>query len=154
MRHAGALRIDHAMGLTRLWVVPEGRTAAHGAFLKLPEQDLIRLTKLESVRNRAIVLGEDPTRFLSTIQIGITSIGILNGVVGEAVLARPLAIWLQQVGLTVDSAGYVSTAIAVIVITYFSIVIGELVPKRVGQIRPEAIARFAAAPMPYAPCPK
>ncbi len=95
----------------------------------------------------AIALGEDPTRFLSTIQIGITSIGILNGVVGEAVLARPLSAWLRASGVEEGTASYVSTAIAVIVITYFSIVIGELVPKRVGQIRPEAIARFVAAPM-------
>ncbi len=52
----------------------------------------------------AIELGEEPTRFLSTIQIGITSIGILNGIVGEAVLARPLAIWLQSVGVTEQTA--------------------------------------------------
>ena len=47
----------------------------------------------------AIKLGEDPTRFLSTIQIGITSIGILNGIVGEAALAGPLADWLQSLGM-------------------------------------------------------
>lgn len=47
----------------------------------------------------ALKLGEDPTKFLSTIQIGITSIGILNGIVGEAVLAGPLSLWLQSFGL-------------------------------------------------------
>lgn len=47
----------------------------------------------------AVKLGEDPTRFLSTIQIGITSIGVLNGIVGEAALAAPLAIWLVTLGL-------------------------------------------------------
>jgi putative hemolysin len=47
----------------------------------------------------AMKLGEDPTRFLSTIQIGITSIGILNGIVGEAALAGPLAEWLQTLGM-------------------------------------------------------
>ena len=95
----------------------------------------------------AIELGEDPTRFLSTIQIGITSIGILNGVVGEAVLARPMSVWFIGAGMDPDTAGYVSTGIAVVVITYFSIVIGELVPKRMGQIQPETIARYVAAPM-------
>ena len=95
----------------------------------------------------AIKLAEEPTRFLSTIAIGITSIGILNGVVGEAVVARPLSIWMQGLGVGKDHADLGSTALAVIAITYFSIVIGELVPKRVAQIRPEAIARYAARPM-------
>ena len=95
----------------------------------------------------ALKLAEQPTRFLSTIQIGITSIGILNGIVGEAVLARPLSIWMQGLGVDKDHANFGSTALAVLVITYFSIVIGELVPKRVGQIRPEAIARFVSRPM-------
>ena len=56
----------------------------------------------------AVKLGEDPTRFLSTVQIGITSIGVLNGVVGESTLATPLAIWLQGVaGLPATTAGWV-----------------------------------------------
>ncbi len=97
----------------------------------------------------AIELGEEPTRFLSTIQIGITSIGILNGIVGEAVLARPFAIWMQEQGLAEHTASVASTALVVLTITYFSIVIGELVPKRVGQIRPEAIARVVATPMQW-----
>lgn len=97
----------------------------------------------------AIKLAEEPTRFLSTIAIGITSIGILNGVVGEAVLARPLSIWMQGLGVGKDHADLGSTAIAVVALTYFSIVIGELVPKRVAQIRPEAIARFVARPMQW-----
>ncbi len=97
----------------------------------------------------ALRLAEEPTRFLSTIAIGITSIGILNGVVGEAVLARPLSIWMQGLGVAKDHADLGSTAIAVVALTYFSIVIGELVPKRVAQIRPEAIARFVATPMQW-----
>ena len=68
MRHAGGIRIDHAMGLNRLWIVPEGRSAARGAYLRMPEADLLRLTRLESVRNRAIVLGED----LGTVPEGFT----------------------------------------------------------------------------------
>ena len=95
----------------------------------------------------AIKLAEEPTRFLSTVAIGITSIGILNGVVGEAVLARPLAIWMQGLGVEKDHAALGSTALAVVALTYFSIVIGELVPKRVAQLRPETIARIVARPM-------
>ncbi|MGL6072084.1 hemolysin family protein [Craterilacuibacter sp.] len=95
----------------------------------------------------ALKLGENPTRFLSTIQIGITSIGILNGIVGEAVLAEPLSIWLQALGLQQAPASIGSTVLVVMVITYLSIVVGELVPKRIGQFAPEAIARRIARPM-------
>jgi putative hemolysin len=95
----------------------------------------------------AIKLAEEPTRFLSTIQIGITSIGILNGIVGEALVARPISIWLQGFGIQQDRADLGSTALAVLIITYFTIVVGELVPKRIGQMRPETIARFAAPTM-------
>ncbi len=59
LRHAGGVRIDHAMGLNRLWVVPEGETSANGVYLSMPERDLLRLVRLESQRHRAIVLGED-----------------------------------------------------------------------------------------------
>jgi putative hemolysin len=97
----------------------------------------------------AVKLGEDPTRFLSTVQIGITSIGVLNGVVGESTLAAPLAVWLQGFGIASTTAGYMATAIVVAGLTYFSIVLGELVPKRLGQMAPEAIARLAARPISF-----
>ncbi|HEY8331444.1 MAG TPA: hemolysin family protein [Pseudomonas sp.] len=95
----------------------------------------------------ALKLGEDPTKFLSTIQIGITSIGILNGIVGEAVLAGPLSQWLQSFGIAENAANIGATAAVVIVVTYVSIVVGELVPKRIGQLNPEPIARLVARPM-------
>ena len=79
----------------------------------------------------AVKLGEDPTRFLSTIQIGITSIGVLNGIVGEAALAAPLAAWLERLGVPLPYGGYAATGLVVVLITYFSIVVGELVPKRI-----------------------
>ena len=110
-----------------------------------------RLMKLASEGDHAagvaLKLGEDPTRFLSTIQIGITSISILNGIVGEAVLAAPLSLWLQQLGMLQATANISATDIVVVVVTYISIVIGELVPKRIGQLSPEAIARLVARPM-------
>ncbi|ODS93365.1 MAG: hypothetical protein ABS45_02505 [Comamonas sp. SCN 65-56] len=95
----------------------------------------------------AAKLGENPTRFLSTIQIGITSIGVLNGIVGESALAQPVAAWLMQAGMQEKTAGYVALGIAVVVITYFSIVVGELVPKRLGQSYPEQLARIVARPI-------
>jgi putative hemolysin len=97
----------------------------------------------------AIKLHDEPTRFLSTIQIGITSIGILNGIIGEAVLAEPMAIWLQGLGMDVNTSSVISTALVVVVITFVSIVIGELVPKRIGQFNPEGIARLVARPMQF-----
>lgn len=112
-----------------------------------------RLQKLmdegDSAAAAAIKLGQDPTRFLSTIQIGITSIGVLNGVFGEAALAQPLTAWLISVGADVAWAGTVATAVVVVLITYFSIVIGELVPKRLGQSNPERIARLVARPIDW-----
>lgn len=95
----------------------------------------------------ALQLGQDPTRFLSTIQIGITSIGLLSGIAGEAVLAGPLAEWLQSIGVPGGTASIASTVIVVLGVTYVSIVVGELVPKRLGQISPEAIARLVARPI-------
>ena len=95
----------------------------------------------------ALELGGEPTRFLSTVQIGITSIGILNGIVGEAVLSRPVAEWLRRFNIEASTSEYVATAIVVVTITYFSIVLGELVPKRIGQMSPEAIARLVARPV-------
>jgi putative hemolysin len=95
----------------------------------------------------AMSLGEEPTRFLSTIQVGITSIGILCGVIGESALAAPVAGWLRELGLTPRASELTATALAVVLITYIAIVIGELVPKRIGQIDPEGIARLVARPM-------
>lgn len=110
-----------------------------------------RLVKLAAEGDRgaavALKLGEDPTRFLSTIQIGITSIGILSGIVGEAVLAAPLSLWLQGHGVAKITANLLATGIVVVGVTYIAIVVGELVPKRIGQIRPEPIARLVARPM-------
>jgi putative hemolysin len=95
----------------------------------------------------ALRLHEEPTHFLSTVQIGITSISILNGIVGEAALAPVLVEWLREHGVESRFIDYASTALVVVLITYFSIVLGELVPKRLGQLDPEAVARRVARPM-------
>lgn len=95
----------------------------------------------------ALRISEDPTQFLSTIQIGITSIGLLSGIVGESIFAQPLSIWLQSYAVPVGVADVTATVFVVVIVTYVAITVGELVPKRIGQARPEAIASFIARPM-------
>lgn len=110
-----------------------------------------RLSKLADAGDNgaraAMRLGDDPNKFMSTVQIGITSIGVLNGIVGEATLAKPFGQWLQSLGMSVPVSEYAATGLVVVTITYFSIVLGELVPKRLAQINPEPIARIASRPM-------
>jgi 4-alpha-glucanotransferase len=82
MRNAGGLRIDHAMSLTRLWLIPEGAKPDEGAYLAYPLDDLLRLTALESWRQRALVIGEDlgtvPTGFRERLaQAGIDGMRVL-----------------------------------------------------------------------------
>lgn len=97
----------------------------------------------------AIRLGEEPTQFLSTIQIGITAIGILNGIVGEAALAGPLSSVLQDLGLSEKTSSLGATTLVVVVITYVTIVLGELVPKRLAQFNAEGVAKVMAMPITW-----
>ncbi len=78
MRHAGGVRIDHALGLARLWIVPDGGSAAGGAYLAFPRQDMLRLIALESHRHRAIVLGEDLGTIPEGFQEELADAGILG----------------------------------------------------------------------------
>ncbi|MBX9715151.1 MAG: hemolysin family protein [Burkholderiaceae bacterium] len=96
----------------------------------------------------AMELHDDPTKFLSTVQIGITSIGVLNGIVGDAAFSAPFALWLEHTFAMHDQAADITaTAMVVVVITFLTIIFGELVPKRLGQMYPEAVARLVAQPM-------
>lgn len=95
----------------------------------------------------AIELKSNPTLFLSTIQIGITVIGLLSGIFGEATLSEPLGHWLVNRGMDKEIASIVSTFSVVLLITYFAIVIGELVPKRIAQNNAEIIAINVAYPI-------
>jgi len=97
----------------------------------------------------AISLLEQPTQFLSTVQVGITSIGVLNGIVGEAAFSAGLAQYLMTQGLGDAAAALSATAIVVTVITFATIIFGELVPKRIGQLYPEAVARWVSRPMAW-----
>ncbi|GIU26127.1 hemolysin family protein [Shewanella sp. MBTL60-007] len=93
---------------------------------------------------KAIKLAEEPTQFLSTVQIGITVIGILNGILGQAALAGPISELIISLGFPATLALTISTASTVVVITYVSIVIGELVPKRIAQFHAERISTLVA----------
>ena len=95
----------------------------------------------------ALQLLTNPTRFLSTVQIGITSIGVLNGIVGEAAFSDDVGRWLEGLGLSVNVANITATGLVVTVITFTTIIFGELVPKRIGQLYPELVARWVARPM-------
>jgi putative hemolysin len=95
----------------------------------------------------ALKLMEQPTRFLSTVQVGMTSIMVLNGIVGEAAFSDSLAHWMQGLGMPPKPSEYVATGIVVTVITIITIIFGELVPKRIGQLYPETVSRWLSRPM-------
>ncbi|HEY3777708.1 MAG TPA: 4-alpha-glucanotransferase [Rhizomicrobium sp.] len=88
MRHAGGVRLDHAMGLRRLWVIPAGAEPSDGVYLRYPERELLRLVALESQRARAIVVGED----LGTVPEGFRDTLAKAGVLGMQVL------WFERQG--------------------------------------------------------
>ncbi|ADQ79998.1 protein of unknown function DUF21 [Paludibacter propionicigenes WB4] len=113
-----------------------------------------RKFKLESAKKKgsagaktALDLSENPTKFLSTVQIGITLIGILLGVYSGASLTHDVELYLTHVDVLSPYAHDLAVVIIVIVVTYLSIVLGELLPKRLGLAFPEPIAIFLAKPM-------
>jgi putative hemolysin len=95
----------------------------------------------------ALKLANEPGHFLSTIQVGITTIGIFSGAFGEATLAAPLEAWLLQFPLLADYARPVAVVLVVMLITYLSVVLGELVPKRLALHNPEGLATIFARPL-------
>ena len=132
-------------------------TVLNGAFamseLALASSRKARLAAMAEAGDKgaqtALDLMDNPTQFLSSVQVGITSIGMLNGIVGEAAFSDDLGLWLQGMGMTEGTAGIVATAVVVVVITFITIVFGELVPKRIGQLYPEAVSRFVSRPMAW-----
>ncbi len=96
---------------------------------------------------RALDLANHPDTFLSTIQIGITLVGVLTGIYSGDTFKEPLKNWLSQYGTFGEYASTVATIIIVIIVTYLSLVLGELVPKRIGLSNPEGIAKSVAGPM-------
>lgn len=103
----------------------------------------------ESAARHALELAENPNRLLSTIQIGITLISVLTGALGGATLAERLSHPLSQIAWLAPYADGVSVAIVVILTTYFTLVIGELIPKRLAMNNPEKVAISVANPMRF-----
>lgn len=97
----------------------------------------------------ALELAESPNRFLSTVQIGITLIGILAGALSGATLANRLAEWIARAEALAPYSRGLALAVVVIALTYFSLVIGELIPKRLAMNNPEAAAGAVARPMRF-----
>lgn len=95
----------------------------------------------------ALKLANEPGHFLSTIQVGITTIGIFSGAFGEATLAAPLEAWLLQFPLLADYARPTAVVLVVMLITYLSVVLGELVPKRLALHNPEGLATAFSRPL-------
>jgi putative hemolysin len=95
----------------------------------------------------ALKLHHEPSYFLSTVQVGITSVGILSGALGEDILSEPLKQQLSKLPLLAAHADNIALTITVVLITYFSVVMGELVPKRLALLNPERIALIVARPM-------
>jgi putative hemolysin len=96
---------------------------------------------------RALQLAEDPSRFLATVQVGITMVGVLAGAFGGARLSAPLAEVFAGIPAIAAYANGLALGIVVLIITYLSLIIGELVPKEIGLGHPERIAALVAVPM-------
>jgi putative hemolysin len=130
-------------------------TIANGIFsgseIAVVSSRKVRLQQLADRGNHkakvALKLAHAPNDFLSTVQIGITLIGILSGAVGGATLAQRLKPVFDQIPAFQSYSQGISVAIVVTIITYLSLVIGELVPKRIALNAPEAIACTIAPPM-------
>ena len=110
-----------------------------------------RLKVLADQGNRgaatAITLGEDPGKFLSSVQIGITLVGVLSGAFSGATLGLRLSEWLRDIGVPANIADIGGTGLVVVAITYATLILGELVPKQVALRNPEAVASRVAQPM-------
>ncbi len=95
----------------------------------------------------ALILANAPSQFLSTVQVGISLVGVLAGAYGGATIAEPLQVTFEGIPLVAPYARGLSLGLVVAVITYLSLIVGELVPKRIGLNHPETIASWVAMPM-------
>ncbi len=96
---------------------------------------------------RALALASDPGRFLSSVQIGITLVGVLSGAFSGATLGQRFSGWLMGQGMSTDAAQAVGVGLVVVAITYASLIVGELVPKQIALRNPEGVAVRVAPAM-------
>jgi putative hemolysin len=122
-----------------------------GSEIAIVSSSKVRLEQLVKKGNKkarlALKLANSPNDFLSTVQIGITLIGILSGALGGATIAQPLEKFFHSVSVLAPYSETLSLGIVVGIITYLSLVLGELVPKRLALNNPEIIACSVASPM-------
>ncbi len=95
----------------------------------------------------ALDLANAPNKFLSTVQIGITLIGILTGIYSGDKITENVEVFISSYEVLRPYAHNIAVGIVVVILTFFSLVLGELLPKRVGLIYPESIAKLVALPM-------
>lgn len=127
-------------------------------FLSMSEMAVVsaRKSKLEADAKEgsnsakaALELADNPDNFFSTLQIGITLIGILTGLFSGEAFAADLAVYVEKISVLAPYAYGISNTLIVILVTYLTLVIGELVPKRLGLSKAESIAKFIARPMMF-----
>lgn len=127
-------------------------------FLAMSELAVVssRLSRLKTLQEqgaygsrRALVLASDPGRFLSSVQIGITLVGVASGAFSGATLGFRLSAWLETQGVSTDFAEALGVGIVVAIITYASLIVGELVPKQIALRNPEAVALKVAPIMTF-----
>ena len=133
---AALILVNGLLAMAELAVVSSRRSRLQA----LVERDVIG-------SRRALVLASDPGRFLATVEIGITLVGVLSGAFSGATLGLRFANWLASFGIPVDAAEIIAVGVVVAVITYASLIVGELVPKQIALRNPEKIATRVAPAM-------
>jgi putative hemolysin len=144
---SGALMITDILLLLVLFLLNGVFAMSEIAVVSSRRARLVQLAETSAGARRALALASEPTRFLSSVQVGITFIGILSGAIGEASIAGRLRVVLERWPIIAPFAETLALGIMVVVLTYFSLILGELVPKRLALTHPERIASLIAPPM-------
>jgi putative hemolysin len=123
--------------------------AAEMALVSLRPGQVSRLAQQGRRGRQVAQLVEDPNRFLSAVQIGVTLAGFFSSAVGAVTLAEPVSAGLTRLGVPASAAGTLALVAVTVLVAYVSLVLGELAPKRIALQRAEGVARLAAVPVEY-----